>query len=117
MPITVLGKNVTSSLVLFTNLTIPWLFFSLIFNVEMLPSGPQSLAIAIPDTFSQKGVLNFQYTLDLGCTQSLSIDEMGIHLLKNLKVISLSLKSPSFSTIFFIPNTMSIPSCISATVV
>ena len=61
----------------------PWLFFSQIISVEISPSGLQSLTIAIPDISSQKGALNFKYTLDLGCTDSLSIVEMGIDLLIN----------------------------------
>ena len=114
---TVLGKNFTFSLVLFTNSTIPWLFFSLIFNVEISSSGSQSLAVAIPDISSQKGVLNFKYTLDVGCTQSLSMVKMGIDLIMNLKVLSLTLRTPSVSSIFFIQNSNSIPSCIPANIV
>ena len=118
MPMTVLGQDGTSSPVLFTNSTIIWLFFCLIFNVEISRSGPQSLAIAIPDISSQKGVLNFMCTSDLGYTQSLPIIEFGIDLVVNLKkVLSLALRTPYVSTIFIIPNSKEIPSCISATIV
>ena len=73
------------------------------------------LTIVVPDNSCRKGAITSTYLLHPGFNIKVSCGNKGIALFINLNSECLALCSPSTSCMFFMPNTISMLSCISDT--